>query len=125
MLNWPKCRRILEVMFGLDLRSLALYRVTIALVILGDLLIRSMDLKMFYSDAGVYPRSALVSLTPNSWFISLYLVNGSVAFQAMLFILTAVLAFGLLIGYRTRWMTIGCWFMVSSLHARNFSLPGR
>ncbi len=49
----------LEKLFGLDLRSLALFRVWLALVIIVDLIIRTGDLSSLYSDAGVMPRTLL------------------------------------------------------------------
>ncbi|NET13417.1 MAG: hypothetical protein F6K08_11435, partial [Okeania sp. SIO1H6] len=43
----------LEKLFGLDLRSLALFRIGLALIIITDLIIRAGDLTAHYSDAGV------------------------------------------------------------------------
>jgi len=107
-------------MFGLDLRSLAVFRIAIAAVMLVDLLVRATDLGAFYTDSGVLPRSVLLSKTPYLSSISVHLWNGTPLFQALLFILAGVGAIGLLIGYRTRSMTCLCWFLTASLHARNF-----
>ncbi len=107
-------------MFGVDLRSLAVFRIGMALVLLGDLLIRATDLKAFYTDNGVLPRAALLAKNPYPWTLSLHLWNGTPLFQALLFLLTACCALGLLVGYRTQWMTCLCWFLTASLHARNF-----
>src|SRR5690349_23638509 len=46
--------------FGIDLRTLALFRVCLALIILLDLALRARDLTAHYSDYGVLPRAALL-----------------------------------------------------------------
>lgn len=98
---------------------MALFRIAIASVWLGDLAIRATDLRMFYSDSGVYPRSLLLQ-HPYSAFPSVYLLSGSTVFQATLFLITALVALGLLVGYKTRWMTCLSWYLAASLQARNF-----
>jgi hypothetical protein len=45
--------------FGLDLRSLALFRIGLALILLFDLYYRALDLRAFYTDWGLYPRSLM------------------------------------------------------------------
>ena len=47
--------------FGADLRSLATFRIVLALLVLSDLAIRATDLTAHYTDAGVMPRTDLVS----------------------------------------------------------------
>ena len=48
-------------LFGVDLRSLALLRVSLAIIVLLDLAYRANDLKAHYTDLGILPRSALMS----------------------------------------------------------------
>ena len=48
---------LLAQLFGVDLRSLALFRVAIAVVVLVDLVVRADDLTALYTDVGVLPRS--------------------------------------------------------------------
>ena len=48
----------LEQLFGLDLRSLAAFRIGVALIIIADLIIRFGDIQSLYSDAGVLPLAA-------------------------------------------------------------------
>jgi len=104
---------------GLDLRSLALFRVAISVVVLGDLVQRAVDLRAHYSDAGVLPRAALIERFSGDWAISLHLASGRVEFQAALFLLHAGAALCLLVGLRTRLATVACWALCCSLHARN------
>ena len=123
MNSWARVLRSkLEELFGIDLRSLALFRVCLGLIILVDLLTRLPDLNAFYTDAGLLPRAALVSGQPQ--LISAHLMNGTVFFQAALFLLQGVCAVGLLVGYRTRLMTWLSWFLMFSLHWRFHSILG-
>ena len=45
--------------FGADLRSLAAFRIALALLVLADLLNRARDLTADYTDFGVTPRVAI------------------------------------------------------------------
>src|ERR1044071_2208388 len=104
---------------GADLRSLAAFRIGIALVVLVDLLIRSTDLRTFYTDSGVLPRSALLEKFLNPWILSFHLINGTFFIQSLLFMLAGLFTLGLLLGYRTRIMSILAWAFLISLHGRN------
>ena len=63
--------RKLEELFGVDLRSLGLLRVAIALVILLDLMQRSRHLVAHYTDFGVLPRAALIANDYTRWHLSI------------------------------------------------------
>lgn len=53
--------QLAHCVFGLDVRSMAVYRITIGLVIVGDLLDRLHDLRAHYTDEGAHlrPRAAV------------------------------------------------------------------
>jgi hypothetical protein len=51
--------KLVEV-FGADLRSLALFRIVLALLVLVDLTNRATDFYAHYTDAGVLPRTVLL-----------------------------------------------------------------
>ncbi len=110
--------KVMEV-FGADLRSLALFRIVLALLVLADLANRVTDLSAHYTDGGVLPRTVLVSQVLSRWSFSLNLMNGEPFFQALLFGVAAVAALGLLVGYRTRLMTIVVWVLLLSIQWRN------
>lgn len=114
-----KFKNKLIELFGIDLRSLALFRIGLALVLLGDLLVRLQDLKAHYSDAGVIPRGALINFFLDSWSISVHLINGQWQTQLILFIVQIVFAIALLVGYHTRLATVVSWFLLLSLQMRN------
>src|SRR5438270_12641738 len=52
--------RYLRTAYSLDLRSLTLFRIALAAVLLGDLIARSFDLTVFYTDWGILPLAALL-----------------------------------------------------------------
>ncbi|EGC28926.1 hypothetical protein DICPUDRAFT_59115 [Dictyostelium purpureum] len=106
-------------MFGMDYRSLALFRVAMALCIIGDLIERATDLRVMYTDYGVFPRHLITERYMSNYFFVIHLMNTSFHFQAFLFTLHGVFAFLMLIGYRTRTMAALSWFMTISLQAYN------
>lgn len=104
--------------FGVDLRTLALFRVGLAVLILFDLALRARDLAAHYTDAGLLPRAAALDiLSPGSF--SLHLLNGTLWFQGGLFVVAAIVAVLLLVGFRTRLVTIVSWVLLLSLQNRN------
>lgn len=111
-------------LFGIDLRSLALFRACISLVILYDLSTLAPDFATFYTDAGLLPRASLFTRMPNPWAVSIHLMSGTAVVQAVLLGLQAMCAIGLLVGYRTRWMAALSWFLMASLHRRNHMVIG-
>ena len=111
---------------AIDLRSLAAFRIAIGLVLLVDLATRAVDLSDHYTDRGFYPRTARIALEHSDWYDgeiryewSLHMLSGEAWAQAALFLLAALFAAGLLVGYRTRLCTIASSVLISSLHARN------
>lgn len=104
---------------SVDARALAALRVSIALLILGDLTMRARDIVAFYTDAGVFPRETQTEIFAPAAF-SLHALSGSVAPQAFLFAVAAVFALALLVGYRTRLVLFVSLVLVLSLQARNY-----
>lgn len=105
--------------FGIDTRGLAAFRVALGLLVVGDLLFRARELRTFYTDWGVLPRSALAELFPTLATASLHTVSGSVTGQAVIFALAGGLAVLLAVGYRTRTVLVGVLLLHVSLYARN------
>src|SRR5918994_2591452 len=110
--------KIVEI-FGADLRSLAVFRVVLALLVLADLANRATDLYQLYTDAGVLPRTVLLEEVLSPWVFSLNLMNGGTYFQALLFSVAALAALGMLVGYRTRLMIFVVWVLLLSIQLRN------
>ena len=110
-------QRLLPV-FEVDLRTLALFRAALGLVLLCITLLRFQDLRAFYGDDGVMPRDWLIA-TDSAWRFSLHLVNGTLLFQGLLLGVAALAAFMFMLGWRTRLATILSWLLCVSIHSRN------
>ncbi|QNF35827.1 hypothetical protein HUW51_12735 [Adhaeribacter swui] len=98
---------------------MALMRIGVGFVLLVDLAIRASDLEAFYSNMGVLPLHVLFKYVWDPYLISIHTLSGLWQIQALLFLIAAFFAFCLLLGYRTRLVTIVCWFMLLSLQNRN------
>jgi hypothetical protein len=107
--------RLAGLFFGLDLRSLALFRVGLAVLLLADLGGRWPDLEAHYSDAGVLPRAFTPVYVP----LPVHSMSGSAAYEGFLFLLAGAVAVALLVGYRTTLVAFLSWLLLLSLHARN------
>jgi hypothetical protein len=105
--------------FGADLRSLATLRIVIAILVLFDLFNRATDLTAHYTDAGILPRSVLLTQVLSQYSFSLNVMNGGAFFQAMLFAVAALAALCVLVGYRTRLMTFVVWVLLLSIQFRD------
>ncbi len=101
-------------LFGADLRSVSLFRIALASLILIDLVLRSRHLTAHYTDAGVLPRDALSGVA-----LSFHALGGSYVTELLLFCTTGVFAAFLLVGVYARVASFGCWLLMTSLHARN------
>ncbi|MEX3011538.1 HTTM domain-containing protein [Hoeflea sp. TYP-13] len=114
----------IQTIFGIDLRTLALFRILLGLYLLADICLRLRDLTAHYSDAGIMPRMAQLNHL-SAGAVSLHLANGSALFQAGLFAMAALAATCLIIGYRTRVATVASWILLLSVQNRNtFILSG-
>jgi hypothetical protein len=109
----------LRLVATFDLRALAWMRMGLALVILGDLLDRWTYINAHYSDVGVLPRDFMHRILWEPSYFCIHAWSGSAIWQHLLFGLAAGFAFMLLLGYRTRLMTILTWLLLISLHNRN------
>ncbi|MEL6935716.1 MAG: hypothetical protein AAFO59_03495, partial [Cyanobacteria bacterium J06607_17] len=101
----------LERRYGLDLRSLALLRIGLALALLCDLVFRAGD----WLGQGVVSGGKQGELwLPGYW--SIHGLSESIGWQVGCFAIATLAALLMLIGYRTRWATIAAWVMLVSLH---------
>lgn len=114
-----KLARWARPVISIDVRSLAVSRAVIALVLLADVIKRLVThLHGFYSDGGVVPRAYAATLN-SAWRWSLYDANGQAAFAGLLTVITGIAALALLLGYRTRIATVLCFVLQASLLNRN------
>ncbi|WP_419906092.1 HTTM domain-containing protein [Hoeflea sp.] len=114
----------LRTIFGIDLRTLALFRILLGFYLLADICLRLRDLTAHYTDQGIMPRAVQMDyLSLGSY--SLHLANGSALFQGVLFAIAAVAAMMMIIGWKTRIAVIASWILLISVQNRNtFILSG-
>ncbi len=114
--------KLIKKNFSLDLRSLALFRVGIAVILLIDFLwTRLPYFDLFYTNKGLLPLQQLMG--SNSFWAttsSLNFVSSSSPYQIFLFIMALLCFTMLLLGYKTRWALLGSWLLMVSFHSRNF-----
>lgn len=100
-------------------------RITVGIVLLTDLLIRSLSIKAFFTDEGVLPIDVLKQYNWSPNYFSFHALSGDLWWQVILFIINAACIGLLIIGYRTRVFTFICWVFLTSLQNRNpFILQG-
>ncbi len=112
--------KFIQKTFGLDYRSLALYRMLMGLIVIADVIYRLPDLVNFYTDVGLVPRTLFMSEMTMPWSFSLHFANGSTGFAATMFGIHLIFGLMLVFGYKTRWAMIGAYIMTTSVHNRNW-----
>ncbi len=113
-----KLKTVLQDVFALDLRSLALFRILFGFLLFIDVVYRMPYAYDFYSDMGVMPREALISKFMNIWETSIFLISGQTAIIMVLMAVIAVSALCLSIGFYTRTAALVCWILTVSMHTR-------
>ena len=108
----------LDLVFGIDLRSLALFRVMLGTVLFVDQCWRIQDLTVFYTDLGVMPRDWLLSQN-GPWRVTFHTANGEWWFAALMFGIEMCAALMIALGWRTRGALIVAFVLNASLMNRN------
>jgi len=109
----------LRAWFGIDLRSLALFRVALGALLLVDLASRARLLETNYADLGAHPRELVLAYETAAALPWPHLLFGSTLAQGLLFAAAAVAALLLALGWHTRLATVASWLLLTSLQARN------
>ncbi len=106
-------------LFAIDLRSLALFRIALGVLILAGVALRMRNFHVFYTDEGVWPAAVAWAegYAPGTW--SLNLLDSSLGWQAGLAVAEAAAGLALLLGWRTRIVTVLAWVLVASMHLRD------
>jgi len=109
--------RIAEII-GIDLRTLALFRVALGTVLFCNLLLALCDLQALWTDLGIMPRTWLIEAESSArW--SLHLVSGQSWFIGALLIVQAICALMYALGWRTRLVNVLSFVLWASLINRN------
>jgi hypothetical protein len=117
---WRMLWRASSHMFGLDVRSLAVFRIALASTLFFVMCNRAPDMDALFTDNGVARRSQVtVESVATKWRFSLHLVTGNMAQTLALFAIHFAAIVSMFIGYRTRVSTFVCWMLELSLQNRN------
>lgn len=108
----------LGALFGIDLRTLGLFRICLGTVLFWNLCRLYPDLTAFYTDLGVMPRAWMIQ-SDSSDRISLYFLNGSTWFTGVLLTLQVIFALMYALGWRTRLANLASLILWGSLCNRN------
>jgi len=112
-----RLRRELESIFSIDLRSLALFRVSLALLLFAEICNRAVGFTAHYTDRGVLPSSVMNELMVHQ--PSLLLLSGSEIYAASFFVIAGLSSIMMLVGWHTRVATIAMFIAISSIQTRN------
>lgn len=114
-------QNVVKRMFGLDKRSLALYRFFLGIAIIGELIWRSFNLRVHYTNEGL-----MTELFTPKFFLTVHALNKSVTYQAILFIIHGILAIMFSIGFKTKLVTFLLYILTTSLnnYATHFNCSG-
>ena len=107
-----------KLAIGIDTRALAAFRVLVGLLIVADVLSRARNFSFYYTDDGVVSQSLAQSHTSDGAF-SVFFYTSDPTVIAGLFVLTALVGVVLLLGYRTRVMTVAAFLLVISFDHHN------
>lgn len=102
----------------IDSRTLAVFRIAIGLLIIGDILARASTFTLFYTENGVVPQELAEQRTADGAFSLFYFTQDSTVI-ALLFLIHALVAIQLMIGYKTRLAIILSFLFVISLDHHN------
>lgn len=104
----------------IDTRTLALFRIAAAVIIITEIIARLRNFHFFYTDEGVVPRELAAERT-SDWAFSIYFYAWDPWVVALLFGIQILFAILLLVGYRTRLaIVVSFLFMVSLDHYNPF-----
>lgn len=110
----------LHCMLGCNLKALAIFRITLSLLLLCELILRFRYLEAFYSDEGTLPLYLLLEkVDPLYKVICVHCLHGSVLYQGALLSIQVVLALSLLVGYRCKTSALLSWWLYFSSTLRN------
>lgn len=113
---------VIKKVFYLDSRSLTLFRVLCAVILLIDFLFTRWPwFNLFYWDKGLFSLGEFLS-SNNFWAksSSLNFLSSSNTYQVFLFFLAIAFFIMLLIGYKTKWAVLGSWLLLVSFNSKNF-----
>ncbi|MEP7287769.1 MAG: HTTM domain-containing protein [Chloroflexota bacterium] len=112
-----------EYWFGeADSRPLSLFRIVFSILLVKEALYHLPLAALFYTDAGILPRAVIWDSVGRTERFSLMDALSTTWMAQAFFLLWMLVAISLLLGYRTRLMTIANFIIILSVHERNVYL---
>jgi len=108
--------------FGIDERSLALFRVGLGLALLIDWSLRLDHISVFYTDMGVLPRAAALQFWDVKYLNSIFFGTGTYWGVLALMLPAGPIALAVLLGWRTRLMSALALVFMVSWQIRDFTV---
>jgi hypothetical protein len=105
-------------LFAIDLRSLAVFRIGMGMLLLYDCLSRARFLNSLYTDQGLMPIRSVGPLSVPDTIFFIHGWFGSVEYAALLFVVMGLAAICLMLGLFTPVAAAVCWLLVNSLRMR-------
>ena len=105
--------------FQLDLRSLALGRIFLGVIVVVDLLFSFARRHQYYTELGMFPRASVPLIDSMEHSFSLYFALSWTGFTSFLLILSILIAVCFTLGYQTKWSSRLIWLAVLFLQERN------
>lgn len=109
---------LLDVLFGVDLRALAAFRIALGLLVVFDLVTRSFYLAEFYTDAGLLARE-FAPFAPATSPTSLHTIDGSLVWVGLLHAIGIAGAACFTLGFATPVAKVVTYLTILSLFWRN------
>lgn len=109
---------MVKSLFKLDLRSLALARVLLGVLVFFDIGRRIKDIDAFFTDSGILPRWTLLEQFELNWRMSILSLNGSYTFALFVAMAGMLAAITFSLGWRTRISNAIIWITIISFQAR-------
>ena len=107
------------VSFKLDLRSLALGRILLGIILSVEFLLCLLHRHRFYTEFGLLPRAELVKVWDPETLTSLYFLASWPGIHMILLILSLITSIAFAVGYRCRLASVFLWILIISIQERN------
>ena len=109
---------MIKNLFKLDLRSLAMARIFLGVLVFFDIGRRIKDIDTFFTDSGILPRWTLLEQYELNWRMSILSLNGSYTFALLVALAGMLAAITFTLGWRTRISNAIIWITIISFQAR-------
>lgn len=99
-------KQIIRNIFTLDLRSIAIMRIVLGILVIINLIVICSNFEAFISDYGLFPVSTALSQYPTLNYRWFHIISGSYRRQIPLFVIHFLVALSFILWFRTKTSTI-------------------